>query len=73
MENTQEYVMRIEELETKIMFQDDLIDKLNQSLVEQHQDIKRLTRIVERMANQLDDAREPDVIDQSMETPPPHY
>ena len=73
MENPQEFLSRIEELETKIMFQDDLIEKLNQSLIEQQQDIKRLTIIVERMANQIDDAREPGVIDQSMETPPPHY
>lgn len=65
--------LRVEELETKIMFQDDLIEKLNQSLIEQQNDIRKLTQIIERMANQLEDISEPNVIDANLETPPPHY
>ncbi|TQV86749.1 SlyX family protein [Aliikangiella coralliicola] len=64
---------RIEELETKMMFQEDLIEQLNQSIISQQQDIRKLTQIIERMNTQLEDLRQPNVIDASLETPPPHY
>lgn len=64
---------RVEELEMKVTFQDDLIEKLNQSLVQHHNDIRTLTRMVEKMGNDMQDLQQNTVIDQSQETPPPHY
>jgi SlyX protein len=64
---------RIENLESRLMFQDDLIEQLNQSLIEQHLDIRKLTLMVERMSHQLEDIQQPLIADASEETPPPHY
>jgi len=64
---------RIEELELKITFQDDLIEQLNQSLIQQQDDIRNLMRLIEKMGNDMQDLQEASVIDQSQEPPPPHY
>ncbi len=64
---------RVMELETKVMFQDDLIEKLNHSLIEQQNDIKQLTKVLERLNTQLEDIQSPNIIDANLETPPPHY
>jgi SlyX protein len=64
---------RIEKLETQIAFQDDTIEQLNQSLIRQQEDINRLIKIIERMRAQLESLQPETVIDQALETPPPHY
>jgi SlyX protein len=64
---------RVEELETKVMFQDDLIDQLNDSIVKQLEDIKKLTKLVENLNSQMEDIAQPNVIEANLETPPPHY
>lgn len=64
---------RIDTLETKIMFQDEVIEQLNQSLVLQHLDFKKLTHLVERLNAQLEDIQQPNIAAASDETPPPHY
>lgn len=73
MTNSKELDKRVEELETKITFQDDLIEQLNQSIITQQQDIRRLTLLIERLNSQIEDIRQPDIADASQETPPPHY
>ena len=73
MKDTESLEQRISELETKVMFQDDSIDQLNHSIVEHHKDISRLTRIIDALNSQMEDLRQPNIIDASMETPPPHY
>ena len=57
---------RIEELETKIAFQEQLLDELNHALVQQQFDIDKMQVQLRYMANKLKDF-------QSEETPPPHY
>ena len=57
---------RIEELETKIAFQEQLLDELNHALVQQQFDI-------DKMANKLKDFQPSNIASQSEETPPPHY
>lgn len=64
---------RVEELELKLTFQDDLIEKLNQSLIVQQNDIRKLTRMIEKMGNEMQDLQQANVVDQNQETPPPHY
>ena len=73
MSDTEKLNFRIEELELKLTFQDDLIEKLNQSLIKQQDDIRMLTKLVEKMGNDMQDIREGSVVDQKLETPPPHY
>ena len=73
MNNTQELNDRIEDLETKSMFQDELIEQLNQSIITQQSDIRKLTLLVERLNFQLNDIQQPNIADASQETPPPHY
>ncbi|MGX5174504.1 SlyX family protein [Aliikangiella sp. IMCC44653] len=64
---------RVEELETKVMFQDDLIEQLNDSIVRQLEDIKKLTKMIDNLNSQMEDIAQPNVIDANLETPPPHY
>lgn len=64
---------RVEVLETKITFQDELIEQLNQSLIDQQADIRKLTRLVERLNAQLDDIQQPNIANANEEAPPPHY
>jgi SlyX protein len=68
-----ELTTRIEELEMKLMFQDELIEKLSQSLIRQQDDMRKLTRIVDKMNTAMQDMQTANVVDASMETPPPHY
>lgn len=71
--NTEQLVQRIETLETKVTFQDELIEQLNQSLIDQHNDIRKLTMLIERLSTQLEDIQQPNIADISQEVPPPHY
>ena len=63
---------RLDELETKVAFQEELIDQLNAALIEQQGDIKRLTRLLSQLTNQLQDLRSDNLLDHTLE-PPPHY
>lgn len=73
MNSESELHQRLEELELKVTFQDDIIDKLNQALIAQQDDIRVLTQLLEKMSNDMQDLQESNVIDQKLETPPPHY
>lgn len=73
MTTTQKLIQRIDELETKLMFQDDVIDQLNECIIKQQKDIKALTQLIEKTNAQLQDIRQPDLIEAHLETPPPHY
>ena len=57
---------RIEELETKIAFQEQLLD-------EQQFDIDKMQVQLRYMANKLKDFQPSNIASQSEETPPPHY
>jgi SlyX protein len=63
---------RINELETRLSFQDDTISSLNDALVRQQQRIAQLEKslelLIERARDNLDDAPE-----YGEEPPPPHY
>lgn len=64
---------RIEELETKIAFQEQLLDELNHALVQQQFDIDKMQVQLHYMANKLKDFQPSNIASQSEETPPPHY
>ena len=64
---------RIKELETKIAFQEQLLDELNHALVQQQFDIDKMQVQLRYMANKLKDFQPYNIASQSEETPPPHY
>ncbi|HHE8713232.1 SlyX family protein [Haemophilus influenzae] len=64
---------RIEELEMKIAFQEQLLDELNHALVQQQFDIDKMQVQLRYMANKLKDFQPSNIASQSEETQPPHY
>lgn len=65
--------LRIEDLESKVTFQDETIEQLNQSLINQQKKFNQLTQLVERLTQQLQDSNQPSIIETNQEEPPPHY
>jgi SlyX protein len=64
--------IRISELETRITFQEDLIDKLHRSLFEQSQAFDRLALKVDSLATAIRSGQGSGG-DEGQEPPPPHY
>lgn len=64
---------RIAELETKVAFQEQLLDELNQALVQQQFDMDKMQLQLRYLANKLKDFQPSNIASQSEETPPPHY
>lgn len=61
---------RIAALETRIAYQDETIEALNQTVTAQWSEIERLKRVVAQLEERLDDAVSgPGPVDR----PPPHY
>ena len=63
---------RLNELETKICFQDQMIEDLNTLLIEQQAQIDKLSSQIKGMTGQLQ-LDDPGIVDISLEVPPPHY
>ena len=63
---------RIEALETRIAYQDRVIEELNTAITAQWKQIESLTRQVERMVDRLQQV-EGNAAPNSAEPPPPHY
>ncbi|MCK3658144.1 SlyX protein [Pasteurellaceae bacterium Pebbles2] len=63
----------IAELETKLTFQDNLLEELNQAIVEQQFTIEKMQVQLRHLANRLKDMQPSNVASQTEETPPPHY
>ncbi|PCI64690.1 MAG: SlyX protein [Gammaproteobacteria bacterium] len=64
---------RIEELEMKVTFQDQLIEDLNQSLIQQQLDFRKFTQILENVVSQVENIGTDNQLSNSAESPPPHY
>jgi len=69
-ENTTKH--RLEELETKLTFQDHLIDELNQALIAQQGDLVKLTNLLESVISQVEKISAGDNNANQVELPP-HY
>lgn len=63
----------IDELEMKIMFQEDLIERLNQSLGEQQQQLCELQFQMKHVLAKVKAMSASQVASEEEETPPPHY
>ncbi|OOF67994.1 SlyX family protein [Rodentibacter caecimuris] len=64
---------RITELETKIAFQEQLLEDLNQALIQQQFDLDKTQRQLRYLVEKLKDLQPSNVASQTEETPPPHY
>ena len=64
---------RIAELEMKLTFQDNLLEELNQSLVEQQFVIDKMQVQLRYLAAKLKDMQPSNIASRAEETPPPHY
>lgn len=64
---------QIAELEMKVMFQEDLIERLNQSVVEQQQQIHDLQFQMKHVVDKVKAMSASQVASENEETPPPHY
>lgn len=73
MDNNHTLTARITELETKVAFQEFIIEELNQSLIEQQFVIEKLQTQIRHIAEKFKGVQMGQVASQSEETPPPHY
>lgn len=64
---------RIMELETKVAYQDETIDILNDELKQHQFAMAKMTRQIELVGEKLKEMKPSSVVNQSEETPPPHY
>ncbi len=64
---------RLIELETKVAFQDETIEQLNQVITQQQQQIDRFNEQLEMIKRQLQASQPSPLASLSEETPPPHY
>ncbi len=69
MSNTQ----RLDDLESRIAFQEDTLDALNAIVARQDLEIQRLTSIVKSLNGQIKQLTPASTEDMADEPPPPHY
>jgi SlyX protein len=64
---------RIVDLESKVAFQDDTIESLNDALSQQQQQLAQITYKMNHMVERLKSMRPSNIATQDEEAPPPHY
>ncbi|WP_417517381.1 SlyX family protein [Marinobacter sp.] len=64
---------RLDELETRLAFQDDIINILSEQVTKQEMDIRELWNAKRLLHNQLKDMSPSNLKSEEEETPPPHY
>ena len=64
---------RLDALETRIAYQDEVIEDLNKTVTAQWKEIDRLTRELAVLAERVAQAEQGAATDPSEEPPPPHY
>ncbi len=63
---------QIVDLQTRVAYQDDTLQQLNDVIAAQQQQIERLTQAIQRLSEQMRDWREHGVVGGD-DAPPPHY
>jgi len=64
---------RLNELETRIAFQDEVINTLSEQVAKQEMDIRELWDAKRLLHKQLKDVSPSNIKREDEETPPPHY
>ncbi|ADP96922.1 SlyX family protein [Marinobacter adhaerens] len=64
---------RLDELETRLAFQDDVINTLSEQIAKQEMDIRELWEAKRLLHKQLKDVSPSNIKSEQDETPPPHY
>ena len=64
---------RLDELETRLAFQDDVINTLSEQVARQEMDIRELWEAKRLLHKQLKDDSPSNIKSEQDETPPPHY
>jgi len=64
---------RVVELETRVAFQDQTVQELNETVIRQQREIDNLTRELETLRGRLRGLAPSPVVPPDEETPPPHY
>ncbi|MBQ0834108.1 MAG: SlyX family protein [Marinobacter sp.] len=64
---------RMDELETRLAFQDDIINTLSEQVAKQEMDIRELWNAKRLLHNQLKEVAPSNMKSEEDETPPPHY
>lgn len=73
MTSTKDLQKQIDELQSKLAFQDYTIESLNGALASQQEQITQLERMVKVTVDKLKSLQASHLADASEETPPPHY
>lgn len=68
-----EYEQRLQEIESKLAFQEQTIETLNQVIVCQQHDMTKLRIQMQSVLDKLASATVSSIASQAEETPPPHY
>lgn len=64
---------KLAELETRIAFQDQELQTLNDVIIRQQTQIDQLAEQIQLLKDKLQDMKPSLVVPESEETPPPHY
>ncbi|WP_166265082.1 SlyX family protein [Marinobacter caseinilyticus] len=64
---------RLDELETRLAFQDDMISALNEQVAQQELDIRKLWEAKQHLKKQLSEVSPSNIRSDADEAPPPHY
>ncbi|MFL1406177.1 SlyX family protein [Marinobacter sp. M1N3S26] len=64
---------RMDELETRLAFQDELINTLSDQVAQQELDIRKLWEAKQHLKKQLSEIAPSNIKNEDQETPPPHY
>ena len=70
---TENLQARLDELETRLAFQDELINTLSDQLARQELDIRKLWEAKQHLNKQLLEIAPSNIRREDEETPPPHY
>jgi SlyX protein len=63
----------IEALQTKVAYQEDIIETLSSALADQQLQLDKLAFKMNHVVNKLKDLQPSNIASQEEETPPPHY
>jgi SlyX protein len=72
MDDTAAVMARIDALETRLAHQDLMLEELNSTITTQWKEIERLTRLIGRLDDQMQEIRD-SAGSEGSDPPPPHY